>query len=119
MTTLIIITNQDNVINSPCVYIVKDGKHTGSSTSLGFDKSEKRALQIANEYKEDTYHDAEIVNLYHCAPTARQYADYIAALTEYYKSWEENPRYNPQAPELMTKCATIKRGMLTTETPAH
>lgn len=108
MATLIIITNRDSVVNSPAVYVVRDCRH-GTSTTLGLDKSEARALEIAQEYKNWCGKDVEIINLYDYRPTMNQYFDYIIALDEYYNAWNEG-RYT-EAPDLMTKCAQIKNAM--------
>lgn len=111
MSTLILILNSDHVITSPSVNVVRNGRYNGSSTTLGFDTSEERALRVANEYKQDSYPDGEIVNLYHYRPTAKQLQDYIAALTEYYNAFEEHPNCNENAGEQIARCAEIKRSM--------
>ena len=62
MTLIILIQNRDDIISSPSVHIIRDGKFTGG-TSLGYDKSEARALQIAAEYKAQ-FPAAEVINKY-------------------------------------------------------
>ena len=59
--TYIFISNKAVVL--PSVSLIRDGHFTGSTTSLGFDPSHKRALEIAQDYA-STYQNSEILDYF-------------------------------------------------------
>lgn len=97
---LIVIENNRITLASPSIYVVKDGVHTGTSTSLGRNTTEQHALEIAREYQ--AHYGGAIVNLYHSHPTWKEYKELIETLTAY---------YTEPTPELAAKYSQIKHLM--------
>ena len=56
---IIVISNNDAIVCAPWVYVIRDGKATGSSVTLGYDKSHERGLMVAQNLLA-TFPDAKI-----------------------------------------------------------